>query len=220
MPSRGIESPGGRGLPGRGGGGKPPSGGGGGTPSGCAPGDQQSEFGCITKKIKVGTSSVNSYWTCPPNTTPYSDMWCLRSAVPAGGRPTKPGRGPGRFGAGGRLVKSPGSVIGEPKDSEPTSEPTNEPPPAGSKAGSTASGSKGSTTTIVGGGSGTSWSAPSREPSAANVGPLEPLPETSEEEPPPPAMTPAAKPKPKTSSNLLVYALVGAAGWWLLTRKK
>lgn len=51
----------------------------------CLPGDAMSEFGCITPKVLgPGASAVNQYYVCPPNSTEYSQMWCLRSAPPKG----------------------------------------------------------------------------------------------------------------------------------------
>jgi hypothetical protein len=115
------------------------------------------------------------------------------------------------FRPGTKFVKSPGSVIGPTKEPEPKA--TIEP-----KAISTALPTKG-TTTIVGGGSGTSWTSGAKARSAAQIEmpPPEQLPEMPEEAPAAPIAAPT--PKPKTSSNLLVYAAIGAAALWFLTRK-
>lgn len=103
------------------------------------------------------------------------------------------------------MIKSPGSVIA----TEPTKGSLTVTEPAPTKAPTKA------TTTVITGGGGV-WTAPGRPPAAVNVGPLEPMPEEPPmpEEAPPPAVAP-----PKTKSNLLVYAILGAAGLWLLTRK-
>jgi hypothetical protein len=52
---------------------------------GCLPGDAMSEFGCITPKVPgPNYSAMNSYYVCPPYSTEYDQMWCLRQAVPKG----------------------------------------------------------------------------------------------------------------------------------------
>jgi hypothetical protein len=72
-----------------------------------------------------------------------------------------------------------------------------------------------------GGGPTRSYGARSVSPGSANVGPLEPItkppaPEEDEEEEAvePTTVTPAPK-----SNNMLMYAAIGVAALWLLTRK-
>lgn len=126
------------------------------------------------------------------------------SGRPTHGKPPghhgKPHGKPARFGKGGLidagiLVKSPGSVLDTgmnlTKGSETKGAATKEP-----------------TRSYGGGGGGSSG--------GANVGPLEPLPLQPEEEETQPAPTVVPVQKP---ANLLLYAAVGVAGWWLLTRK-
>jgi hypothetical protein len=121
--------------------------------------------------------------------------------------PRKPPRGPLFDYRAGRMVKSPGSVI----DAEPTKGT------AAPITGATKGATKEPVRSYGGGGGGGGSSGGG---SSANVGPLEPLPSdvpAEEEEAPAAPAAPAAP--PKTSSNLLLYAAIGVAGWWLLTRK-
>lgn len=113
----------------------------------------------------------------------------------------------GRIDGGKLTVKLPGSVIEPPKTGGASATQTATPTTAPTKG----------STVIIGGGSGTSWTAPSSKAGAAmsvDNPPPEFAPEP-EEAPAQPA--PAAKP---ASSKVLLYAALGIGAWWLLTRKK
>ena len=145
---------------------------------------------------------------------------------PPGGRPMPPRRPlpfrpKGLDVIGGKIavptkptVKLPGTVITPPTRGEvkptqtatPTLSPTPLPLPPKT------------VTTVVGGGSGTSWTAPPRTP-----------PPGMDLENPPPAWAPepeiaapaapTASPAKPASSKILLYAAIGIGAWWLLTRK-
>lgn len=138
---------------------------------------------------------------------------------PPGGKPLPPRRPlpfrpKGLDVVGGKIavpskltVKLPGSVITPPSPGEVKPTQTATPTTAPTKG----------QTVIVGGGSGTSWTAPPRAPVAMpdNAPPAwAPEPEEAS-----PMTTAPAAPEKKPPSKLLLYAALGIGAWWLLTRK-
>lgn len=112
----------------------------------------------------------------------------------------------GRLGVRPELIKLPGTVITPPKAGETKVTQTATPTTAPTKQ-----------TVVVGGGSGTSWTAPASKAGAAMSVDNQPPDFAPEPEETPAAAPAAAKPP---SSKLLLYAAIGIGAWWLLTRKK
>jgi hypothetical protein len=127
------------------------------------------------------------------------------------GRPFRPAKGvDSRFEL--KQIKSPGSVIGPSKATEPKATISTISPTTTSTALPTPPKSP---VTIVAGGSGASWTSPARAAAMPSDNPPPPWAPEPEDEAPATAAAP-----PKTSGKLLMYAAIGIGAWWLLTRKK
>jgi hypothetical protein len=144
---------------------------------------------------------------------PIPAAWFQPNLAPAPTRlPIRPGLDFSATTVQNLQIKSPGSVL-PPKTTAPTL-------PVDLLTKAVVTSTNKAPTTIVAGGSST-WTAGKAAPAAANVGPIEPLPEMPPDEPPLPALDPAAAPPPrKTSGNLLLYAALGVGALWFLTRSK